>query len=178
MNNQFLLLHKQSHIRIALTLIITAVLSGCAARQVPFESKTLEKPKPVHCFDAVGHMPGTKPFIFGGTCCCTPTPELMEQYHRDGFLLNMQYEDLVRAYQERGIQLESVSHTGCNNLCEHGPHVVKGGKCMASPTPGTVNFEEVRFGTRYVTAKDAEMIQKWKEKKAKEKMKEAESSKK
>ena len=140
---------------IAFASAVVITMAGCGQQQLPFEAKSSEKPKPVHCFDAVGHMPGTKPFIFGGTCCCTPSPELMEQYHRDGFLQDMEYEDLVRAYNERGIQLASVSHNACNNLCEHGPHVTKGGKCMVSPTPGTVNFEEVRFGLRYMTSEAA-----------------------
>lgn len=147
-----------------LVIAVLLALTGCVSKQVPFQAKSLEKPTPVHCFDAVGHMPGTKPFIFGGTCCCTPTPQLMEQYHSDGFLIDMQYEDLVRAYSDRGIQLESVSHKGCNNLCEHGPHVVKGGKCMATPTPATANFEEIRFGIRYVPSKEAEAIKKQVEK--------------
>jgi hypothetical protein len=129
---------------------ITCLIASCAARTPPFVAKPSASPEPVHCFDSVGHMAGTKPFIFGGTCCCTPTPKLMEHYHRDGFLLDMEYEDLVRAYSDRGIQLSSPAHLCCNNLCEHGPHVVKGGKCMASPTPGTANFEEIRFSVRYV----------------------------
>jgi hypothetical protein len=151
----------QSKNIVLLIVGIVIALASCATPKiVPYQAKPLDRPEPVHCFDAVGHMPGTYPYIFGGTCCCTPTPELMEQYHRDGFLLDMEYEDLLRAYSDRGIQLESASHKGCNNLCEHGPHVVKGGKCMASPTPGTVNFEEVRFGTRYLSSQQAEEIKK------------------
>ncbi len=141
---------------------LVLMLAGCASKsqQPPFQAKSLERMEQVHCFDAVGHMPGTKPYIFGGTCFCTPTPQLMEQYHRDGFLLDMEYEDLVRAYSERGIQLESASHKGCNNLCQHGPHVLKGGQCMVSPTPGTTNFEEIRFGIRYLPSIEAEAIKK------------------
>ena len=155
--------------RSALILILMAFVAGCGPTEPSFEAKSLDKPVPVHCFDAVGHTKGTYPYIFDGTCCCTPTPELMEQYHRDGFLLDMEYEDLVRAYSDRGIQLKSESHHGCNNLCEHGPHITKGGKCMASPTPGTENFEEIRFGIRYVTSKTAKSIEK--QKAAKEKKK-------
>ncbi len=156
--------HYSKFYAVALTVMV--LLAGCA-KQIPFKPKSAERPAPVHCFDAVGHMPGTKPFIFGGTCCCTPTPELMEQYHRDGFLKDMNYDQLIKEYEDRGIQFESISHHDCNNLCEHGPHLVKGGKCMASPTPGTINYEEIRFGIRYMNTKAAEQLQKAKEKAAK-----------
>ena len=38
---------------------------------------------------------------------------------------------------------------------EHGPHVVKGGKCMTPPTPGTENYEEVLFGKVYMPKQEA-----------------------
>ena len=128
---------------------------GCAKKApVPFAVKPDTPPKPVHCFDAVGHMPGTMPFVLGGTCCCTPTQVLMEQFHAEGKLLDMQVDDLILLYEKRGIKLQTRDHQNCNNLCEYGPHVVKGGKCMASPTPGTVNFEEVRYNMRYMPNPD------------------------
>ncbi|HUW32760.1 MAG TPA: hypothetical protein VM223_14210 [Planctomycetota bacterium] len=131
--------------------VMTGLLLICSAgcSQPPFQAKSTIRPAPVYCFDAVGHTRGAKPFIFGGTCCCTPTRKLMDQYHADGILMEMTLEDLQKAYADRGIKT-AADHTNCNNLCEWGPHVVKGGKCMAPPTPGTANYEEVRFGFRYV----------------------------
>jgi len=61
----------------------------------------------------------------------------------------MELGDLIALYEERGIKT-ALDHKDCNNLCEWGPHIVKGGKCMAPPTPGTNNFEEIRFGMKYV----------------------------
>lgn len=131
-------------------------LAGCAGpQQRPFQAKPTTRPAPVYCFDGVGHTPGSKPFILGGTCCCTPTQELMDKYHADGFLTDMTLQDLLKLYQDRGIKT-ALDHKGCNNLCEHGPHVVKGGKCMVPPTPGTANFEEVRYGMKYVPVEEAE----------------------
>ena len=138
-------------------LMLAAVLSshGCMPPEGPFEPKSTTRPAAVHCFDTVGHTRGTKPFILGGTCCCTPTKELMEKYHADGLLMEMTLEDLIRLYEERGIKT-ALDHTGCNNLCKWGPHVVKGGHCMVPPAPGTENFEEVRFGIKYVPVEPAE----------------------
>ena len=134
-----------------LTALLFAAAGGCAAKERPFEPKPAERPAPVYCFDTVGHMPGAKPFVLGGTCCCTPTQELMDKYHADGLLLDMTLPDLLRVYEKRGIKT-GRDHTNCNNLCQWGPHVVKGGHCMVAPTPGTENFEEVRFGIKYVPA--------------------------
>ena len=127
---------------------LTALLlcPGCETqKEIPFQSKVNFDDKPVYCFDTVGHTPGSKPFILGGTCCCTPTQELIDKYHADGLLLDMQLKDLLVLYEEKGIHT-ALDHKGCNNLCRWGPHIVKGGHCMAPPTPATYNFEEVRFG--------------------------------
>jgi hypothetical protein len=107
-----------------------------------------QEPKIVHCFDGVPHQAGSQPWVLGGTCCCTPTDQLMAAYHRDGFYRNMQTADLLALYQEKGIHLVT-DHARCNNLCEYGPHVVFGGHCMVAPTPGTRNYEEVITGTSY-----------------------------
>jgi hypothetical protein len=99
-----------------------------------------------YCFDTIGHKPGTFPYIFGGTCCCTPTKELLERYHKDGFLLNYTLESLIAEYKRREIILRSTEHHMCNNYCKEGPHIVKGGKCMVPPEPLTRNFIEVSTG--------------------------------
>jgi hypothetical protein len=116
----------------------------------PFVLKPTVAPDPVHCFTTVGHMPGATPFILGGTCFCTPTEALMDAYHAAGHLLDMHLDDLLREYNDRGIKLQIREHQNCNNLCQWGPHLLKGGKCMASPTPGTRNFEEIRYGRTYM----------------------------
>ena len=136
---------------IVLLLLFLTVIVSCAKKALPpFALKHHEHPKPIHCFDGVDHMPGSVPFIMGGTCFCTPTQSLMDQYHANGKLLDMQLDDLLRLYKERGIHLVSREHQNCNNLCEWGPHVLKGGNCMVAPTPGTRNYEEIRYGLRYM----------------------------
>ncbi|MGE4558195.1 MAG: hypothetical protein AB7D07_15430 [Desulfovibrionaceae bacterium] len=116
----------------------------------PYVAKSMTPPPIKYCFTTVGHVPGTQPFIFGGTCCCTPTQELMDQYHADGFLLDMELEDLLAEYETRGIVLRHEGGWQCNNLCSSGPHLVFGGHCMVPPTIGTQNYENVITGKKPV----------------------------
>lgn len=103
-------------------------------------------PEVVYCFDTVGHKPGAKPWILGGTCCCTPSKEVLADYKKHGHVPEeMTLEDLIALYEEKGIKT-ALDHEGCNNMCEWGPHVVKGGKCMVPPTPLTQNYQEVFSG--------------------------------
>ena len=136
--------------QILLVVVLASLLAGCvtAPKENPFVADTTPW-APVYCFDSVGHTPGAKPFILGGTCCCTPTKELMDLYHADGLLKEMELKDLILLYEEKNIKT-ARDHNHCNNLCQWGPHLVKGGKCMVPPTPGSNNFEEVRRGIKRV----------------------------
>jgi hypothetical protein len=62
--------------------------------------------------------------------------------HQAGHFLDVDYKKLVKMYADAGIATD-LDHRGCNNLCDKGPHVAFGGKCMATPTPGTRNYERV-----------------------------------
>ena len=128
---------------------VVVVVLGCGSpepqRILVYKPKPNAAPPLRYCCDATGHQPHARPFIFGGTCCCTPTPRLMEQYHRDGLLKDYTTGRLMSAYAERGIMTDH-GHRGCNNACRWGPHVIRGGHCMATPTPGTANYEEVLSG--------------------------------
>jgi hypothetical protein len=128
------------------------LLAGCVAPQAPYALKPATKPVPVYCFDTVGHTTGAKPFILGGTCSCTPSDEVLADYKKNGhFAQDMTLQQLIDQYHKAGIKT-ALDHQSCNNLCQWGPHVIKGGKCMVPPTPATYNFEEVRFNIRYVPA--------------------------
>lgn len=119
---------------------------GCAAKPPPpYVPAHRDQPAMAHCFDGLPHMDGSLPWILGGSCCCTPSEQLMAKLHADGLCQGMDAQALIALYHEKGIQL-ATDHAGCNNLCQHGPHVVKGGKCMVPPTPGTRNYEEVVTG--------------------------------
>ncbi len=127
------------------------LLNGCTAvtsskqSTSTFVAKSETPPAIRYCFDSVGHIAGSKPFILGGTCVCTPTPELLKTYQRDGYLPGYSYEGLLNLYKKRQIKT-AHDHQGCNNFCQWGPHLVKGGSCMVPPTPGTQNYEEILSG--------------------------------
>lgn len=130
----------------ALLLALAACNQTQVSRPVrPFRVKDETPPKVVYCNDYTGHLPGTKPFILGGTCCCTPTEALLEAYHRDGFLLDYDVSMLKALYESHGIKTAG-DHRDCNNCCPWGPHLIQGGKCMVPPTPGTQHYEEIVTG--------------------------------
>jgi len=135
-----------------LLLTTTSLLAACSkpGRYLlnPYQAKSETVPPIVHCFDTIGHQPGTHPFILGGTCCCHPTEELLEQYHQDGLLLDYDLERLLAEYENKDIVLEHEHGWQCNNLCKQGPHIVFGGRCMVDPVIGTQNYENVIAGVR------------------------------
>ncbi len=134
-------------------LLLLAALSACSsAPRIEVESPPLVARVPddgrtvAHCFGDLPHIEGSAPFVLGGACCHYPSPEIVEAYRRDGTISDDDSTvTLLALYRTKGIQLET-DHRGCNNRCSFGPHVVKGGRCMVAPTPGTVNYEEIRSG--------------------------------
>ena len=127
-------------------MMMVAAIIGCEQPPGPFVPKSQVSPTVVYCNDQTGHKPGSQPWIFGGTCCCTPTDALMDQLHKDGFCVGMTADDLADKYKAAGIALKGPGHQHCNGLCKNGPHVVLGGKCMCPPTPGTEYYEKVVTG--------------------------------
>lgn len=145
-------LSKGKPIHVAfMALAVYAIGIGCAAPPPPYVPAYQAAVTQAHCFDGVPHQQGSRPWVLGGTCCCTPTDELMAAYHRDGFCTDLDTEALIALYHERGVQL-GTDHHGCNNQCSQGPHVAKGGKCMVPPRPGTRNYQEVVTGVVLVAA--------------------------
>jgi hypothetical protein len=102
----------------------------------------MDAPPVVACCSSTGHNPENIPFILGGNCFCTPTRSVVEAVHAAGFHQDVDYGKLVKMYGDAGITTD-LDHRGCNNRCNNGPHVAFGGKCMATPTPGTRNYERV-----------------------------------
>ena len=136
-------------------LILSGLSIGCEAPPPPYVPKALHAPPVIHCNDYTGHKAGTRPWIMGGTCTCTPTQELMEQLNRDGFCTDMTADSLRARYVKAGIKLRGPGHMRCNGICQAGPHVILGGKCMCPPTPGTAYYERIIIGTG-TTAHDAQ----------------------
>ena len=119
---------------------------GCEKPPQPFVPKAYIAPEVVYCNDHTGHKSGSKPWIMGGTCCCTPSEELIAKLQADGFCIGMTASDLRAKYVNAGILLRQEGHNWCTGMCEGGRHVVLGGKCMSPPTPGTEYSEIVVTG--------------------------------
>ena len=136
--------------RLGIAALAITMALGCSSDDGPqtivvYHPKAAQAPPAKYCCDATGHKQGATPVALGGTCCCTPTADLMKQLHRDGLLMDYTASRLESAYADRGIRTGN-DHQGCNNACQWGPHVVKGGHCLACPTPGTANYDEVISG--------------------------------
>ena len=139
------------HLAGAIIMAATAVMAaGCAEQRYYtrvdlFRTKDETPVKVVYCNDFTGHVPGAKPFVLGGTCCCTPTQALADAYHRDGLLPDYDVGRLKQLYEGLGIKMVD-DHRDCNNACPWGPYILQGGKCMVPPTPGTQHYEEMITG--------------------------------
>lgn len=129
----------------AIGLAFVAITTGCQSPPPPYVARPVCS-KVVYCNDYTGHQTGSKPWVLGGTCCCTPSEELMTQLHRDGICTDMDADQLADAYKAKSIALRGKGHQHCNGLCADGPHVVLGGKCMCPPTPGTEYYDRVISG--------------------------------
>lgn len=130
-------------------MLLTAIaLIGCGAkyRPLPYMAKDTTLREPIVCHDAVGHVAGHRPWVLGGTCCCTPTPENYQAHLAAGTIdKNVTYQQYLRMHKDKGV-VTDLDHTGCGNVCDQGPHVTLGGKCMCTPSPGTPMYEQVTFG--------------------------------
>jgi hypothetical protein len=124
-----------------LSLIVLIGVIACTPAVVVVE-KPLDAPPVVACCAATGHNANNIPFILGGNCFCAPSHRVVDALHATGKHTDVDYGTLVQMYKDAGIETD-LDHRGCNNLCALGPHVAFGGKCMATPTPGTKNYENV-----------------------------------
>lgn len=137
-------LPRRSFLGALLSCLSAISLSGCGPQLGPYRAKVATPPTVTNCFDTVGHR-GFKPFVLGGTCYCNPVPAQIAAWQKEGYFVDQTPEAILAMYSERGVKTVH-DHRNCNNTCEWGPHVVKGGKCLVPPTPMTDNFEEVATG--------------------------------
>ena len=134
--------------RIALLASWLPPICGCGAayKPVPYVAKAPDAPRAIVCHDAIGHTPGNKPWILGGNCCCTPTRQAYDRGVAEKTIeQSMSYEQYLELYRSRGI-VTDLDHKLCGTWCSNGPHVTMGGKCMATPAPGTPMYETITYG--------------------------------
>jgi len=147
---------ERAHARWTVLILVPLIAAGCSSMKKMTKSSEPVAAVPivdtlVYCHDGTGHRVGATPWILGGKCCCTPTRAMFVVYRADKTVPgDMTYEAFIKLFADRGMKI-GPEHAGCNNRCESGPHVVFGGKCMAAPTPGTENYEEVSLGRRLST---------------------------
>lgn len=132
----------------SISILIALLGAGCAPKVLP--KRDVNPPELMYCHDGVGHIRGYSPWILGGRCCCTPTEEMFGIYQNEETVPDtMTYEEFLNLFKDKGIITDlDVEYRGSNCRCEYGPHVVFGGKCMITPTPGTLEYEEVTAGMR------------------------------
>ena len=125
--------------------ISTLLCSGCVPQLGPYQAKAAVPPPIKNCFDTIGHQAGFKPFVLGGNCYCNPTPAQIAVWQKEGSFEGKSADEIMTYYTAREVKTV-FDHKDCNNMCEWGPHVAKGGKCLVPPTPMTDNYEEVATG--------------------------------
>ncbi|MCE1187883.1 MAG: hypothetical protein LWX56_01980 [Ignavibacteria bacterium] len=141
---------NKKFIYLGIIVTILFVIQGCVSAP-EFTPRAKKGPAIKYCNDITGHVKGAAPFILGGTCCCTPTKKMYDVNVAEGTIAKtVSYEEYLKMYKDKGITTD-LDHKGCNNACEHGPHVVLGGKCMATPSVGTLNYEKVVSGNSALT---------------------------
>lgn len=123
---------------------VSTLLAGCGPQLGAFQAKASAPPPIKNCFDTIGHQ-GYKPHVLGWACYCNPLPGQVAVWQKEGNFVGKSVDEVVQVYKAAGLKTLD-DHRDCNNLCEWGPHVVKGGKCMVPPTPLTDNYEEVATG--------------------------------
>lgn len=78
------------------------------------------------------------PFVFGGRCVRTPTPETMRRYHDAGNLTWMSSAELANLYREEGFTFEVEEQRGGSRR-----HVLEGGTSLVCPLPGTIGYQRL-----------------------------------
>lgn len=96
-----------------------------------------------HPNDVTGPIAGTWPYILGGTCVCTPSPEVLATYHAGGYLLDYSLEDLRDLYRLEGIVFDPLPYAPGND--DTWTHVLRGGRLLQAPIPGSAGFEELTY---------------------------------
>jgi len=82
----------------------------------------------VYATDAYDLPAPTLPYIMGGRCLRTPSPDLMGEYRSAGLPSDVTYDDLLAIYRDEGIVIEHLTPG-----LELGRHLCEGGNTLYSP---------------------------------------------
>ena len=97
-----------------------------------------------HPNDVTGPIPGSYPYILGGTDVSTPTEEVLQSYQQSGYLLDYSIADLLDLYREEGIVLTPLPANRETTTTYH--HILRpGGRWLYTPVPGSKGFEDLTY---------------------------------
>ncbi|MBA4311148.1 MAG: hypothetical protein C0417_00810 [Chlorobiaceae bacterium] len=148
-------MQKNNLVSIIILITLSFLMMSCGGAP-PFLARNSSSPPLIYCNDATGHKTGATPIVLNGACTCTPTENHYNRCLKEGTINStLIYTQFLELYTSKGIKTD-LDHRGCNNRCQWGPHVVFGGKCMATPTPGTLNYEKVISGIQSLTMHEVE----------------------
>jgi len=109
-----------------------------------------------HPNDVTGPVAGTFPYILGGTCVCTPSPEVLATYHAGGYLLDFNLEDLLDLYRAEGIVFDPLPYS--LETAATWSHLLRGGRLLQAPIPGSAGFEELTYFSAPVYRPRSELV--------------------
>ncbi len=91
-----------------------------------------------------GRLPGDDlPFIMGGRCVRTPSPETLSRYRQNGNLGDITFTELENLYREEGILWRDEDIAGGQRM-----HVLEGGDSLVPPLAGTAGYMRL-FGQEH-----------------------------
>ncbi len=97
-----------------------------------------------HPNDVTGPLPDSFPYILGGNDVETPTEEILDQYHANGYLKNKSLGTLLDFYREEGIVFAPLPANHLTTDTYH--HILRGGRLLYTPVPGSKGFEDLTYG--------------------------------
>jgi len=111
----------------------------------PYGAPWLGSGQIIYANDAFdGRVPGDElPYIMGGRCVRTPTPETIRRYQAAGNLRDLTASDLANMYREEGITFTVEDQMG-----RSAAHVLEGGTSLVMPLPGTAGYQRL-FGQEH-----------------------------
>lgn len=92
--------------------------------------------------DAQGRISPTLPYLLGGRCVRTPSPELIFEYRQAGLPVDVSIDDLRNIYREEGIVIGDWDVSTAL-----GKHVLEGGNALFTPSAGSTGFARLLGAT-------------------------------
>ncbi|MCA9296674.1 MAG: hypothetical protein KC983_09150 [Phycisphaerales bacterium] len=106
----------------------------------------LTRTNPIYGNDVTGVRPGDFPWILGGHDVSTPSREVLDAYHANGFLLDWTLSDLRDAYEAEGILMGAGAEDRMD--VPRNPsyrHILEGGLGLFTPAAHSAGYKRLMF---------------------------------